>query len=220
MRDRGRLRRLRMRVEREDGLTVLPGQLDQGPPQAEARRQHGQDAEPLPHPVHRHVDVVAAPGGVQAPGDGLAAAPDEQAVDVEEQVLAGAVERGAADAAPARQRPGRRAGFGRPRGTRCPAPRASPGGRGGPPAAGRGTAPWRRRSSRAGRSGRSRERRSYRRQQPPYGITNSCCESRTVSTGQGDLRTTFSATLPSSMWAIGPRPCVPMTIRSTPCALA
>ena len=54
----------------------------------------------------------------------------------------------------------------------------------------------------------------------PYGITNSCCGSRTVSTGHGDLRTTFSATLPSSMCAIGPRPWVPNTIRSTPLALA
>jgi hypothetical protein len=54
----------------------------------------------------------------------------------------------------------------------------------------------------------------------PYGITNSCCASRTVSTGQGDLRTTFSATLPRSMWAIGPRPWVPITMRSTFCAFA
>ena len=36
----------------------------------------------------------------------------------------------------------------------------------------------------------------------------------------GAFRTTFSVTLPSSTCATGPRPCVPMTMRSTWCACA
>lgn len=47
-----------------------------------------------------------------------------------------------------------------------------------------------------------------------YGITNWCVLGRTVNTGQGALRTTRSATLPSSTWANPPRPWVPSTIRS------
>ena len=53
-----------------------------------------------------------------------------------------------------------------------------------------------------------------------YGSTNSCCGWCTVSTGHGALRTTFSATLPSSMCATSPRPCVPTTMRSTSRSLA
>lgn len=49
---------------------------------------------------------------------------------------------------------------------------------------------------------------------PCHGSTKSCSGWRTVSTGQGAARTTFSATLPSSSWAIRPRPWVPITIRS------
>ena len=37
-------------------------------------------------------------------------------------------------------------------------------------------------------------------------MTNSCPGCRTLSTGQGALRTTFSATLPSSRCLTGPRP--------------
>lgn len=47
-----------------------------------------------------------------------------------------------------------------------------------------------------------------------YGIWNECPSGWTVSTGHGDLRTTRSATLPSSTWASPERPCVPMIIRS------
>jgi len=86
------LRRLGVRVERQDRVPVLPGEPDEGLPQGEARAQHGQHAPPLPHPVHRHVDVVAAAGRVEAAGDGVAAAFDEQAIDIEEQVLARTVE--------------------------------------------------------------------------------------------------------------------------------
>lgn len=41
-----------------------------------------------------------------------------------------------------------------------------------------------------------------------------CVGCRIVSTGHGADRTTFSATLPISMWLKGPRPCVPMTMSS------
>ena len=43
---------------------------------------------------------------------------------------------------------------------------------------------------------------------------------RTVSTGQGAIRTTFSATLPISMWEIGPRPWVPITTNPASCSRA
>ena len=46
---------------------------------------------PLPHPVHRHVDVVPAARGVQAAGDVLAAAAGDQPLEIEEQILVGAV---------------------------------------------------------------------------------------------------------------------------------
>src|SRR5205809_675284 len=45
------------------------------------------------------------------------------------------------------------------------------------------------------------------------GSTNSRSGWRTVSTGHGAMRTTCSATLPISRWAMAPRPCVPITIR-------
>ena len=45
----------------------------------------------LPHPVHRHVDVVAASRRVQPSGDVLAARFDDQSIDVEEEILVGAV---------------------------------------------------------------------------------------------------------------------------------
>ncbi len=51
-------------------------------------------------------------------------------------------------------------------------------------------------------------------------ITNSCSPDRTVSTGHGANLTTFSATAPNNNWAIALRPCVPITMRSTPSSLA
>ena len=52
------------------------------------------------------------------------------------------------------------------------------------------------------------------------GISKACPGCLTVRTGQGALRTTFSATLPSSRCRTGPRPCVPMTIRSIALSVA
>ena len=48
------------------------------------------------------------------------------------------------------------------------------------------------------------------------GSTNSCSGCLTVSTGQGAVRTTRSATLPITRCATAPRPCVPITSRSVP----
>jgi hypothetical protein len=48
-----------MRVEREDRAPVGVGQIEQRPAQAERARHQAEHQFPLPHPVHRHVDVVA-----------------------------------------------------------------------------------------------------------------------------------------------------------------
>ena len=91
VRDGARLRRLRVRVRREDRFAMAIGEIDQRRPQIEhAQRQRG-DELALPHPVHRHVDVVAAARGVQPAGDVVAAGVADQPLDEEEQVLAGAV---------------------------------------------------------------------------------------------------------------------------------
>lgn len=58
------------------------------------------------------------------------------------------------------------------------------------------------------------ERAAVRRGPGRQGISKACCSGRTVRTGQCALRTTRSATLPRSMCAMGPRPCVPSTMRS------
>ena len=76
---------------------MAAGEIEQRAAQIEARRQQRQNQLPLPHPVHRHVDVVAAARRVQPPGDVLSARGDDQALDVEKQILAAAVERRAAD---------------------------------------------------------------------------------------------------------------------------
>jgi hypothetical protein len=93
VRDGGRLRRLGMGVGGEHRCAMPGGQLDQRGAQFQRRLDDGRDELPLPHPVHRHVDVVAAARGVQAAGDVLAARGDQQPFDVEEQILAGAVVR-------------------------------------------------------------------------------------------------------------------------------
>jgi len=49
---------------------------------------------------------------------------------------------------------------------------------------------------------------------------NSCSGCRTVSTGQGAMRTTFSATLPITRWLNALRPCVPMMTTSLPASFA
>ena len=61
--------------------------------QIERRAGEREDELALPHPVHRHVDVVAAARRVEPAGGVLAARLDDQALDVKEQILAGAVVR-------------------------------------------------------------------------------------------------------------------------------
>jgi hypothetical protein len=95
--DRRRLRRLRVRVRRENRVAMRGGQIEQRRAQLDRRMQQRQDVLALPYPIHRHVDVVAAARGVQTTGDVLAAGGDEQAIDEEEEILTGAVVRRAAD---------------------------------------------------------------------------------------------------------------------------
>ena len=91
MRDRRRLRGLRMGVRGEHVLAVRVRQIDQHLAQPDGAGQQRQNHAPLLHPVHRHVDVVARTRGVQPAGGVLAAGLDDQALDVEEQIFAGAV---------------------------------------------------------------------------------------------------------------------------------
>ncbi len=88
-----RLRALRVRVHRENRLAVRSARSSSDRAQVERSPQQVEDQLALPHPVHRHVDVVAAARRVQPSGDILAAAIRDQAIHVEEQVLALAVER-------------------------------------------------------------------------------------------------------------------------------
>ena len=97
VRDRRRLRRLRVRVRGEQRGPVLRREIDQTGPELEHRLDQRAHELPLPHAIHRHVDVVAAAGGVESAGDVLATGADENALDVEEEVLAGAVVRRAPD---------------------------------------------------------------------------------------------------------------------------
>ena len=69
VRDGRRLRALRVGVHREHRVPVRVDQFEQRAPQLEARGQKPEDELALPHPVHRHVDVVAAARGVQPAGD-------------------------------------------------------------------------------------------------------------------------------------------------------
>ena len=66
VRERRRLRRLGMRVRGKDRLAVPARDLEQRAPEREHRVGHVEERLPQSHPVHRHVDVVAAAGGVQA----------------------------------------------------------------------------------------------------------------------------------------------------------
>ncbi len=97
--DGRRLRRLRVRVRGEHRVAVQRRQIHQARPQLERRRDERRDELALPHAVHRHVDVIAAARRVQPPGDVLAARPDQQALDVEEQILARPVVRRGPDVA-------------------------------------------------------------------------------------------------------------------------
>ena len=87
VRERRRLRGLRVRQRREQRVAVASGKRDQSSPQLQRRVQHRQDELPLPQPVHRHVDVVAAARRVEAPGRLFAALPLDQSLDVEEQIF-------------------------------------------------------------------------------------------------------------------------------------
>ena len=92
VRDRRRLRPLRVRVRRRTPSRGAGRRARAGWRAARASPScSAEDELALPHPVHRHVDVVAAAGGVQPAGDLLAAAVDQQALDVEEEILVGAV---------------------------------------------------------------------------------------------------------------------------------
>ena len=98
MRDGRRLRRLRVGVRAVNGIPCAARQARERVAQVERARRQGRNELPLPHPVHRHRHVVAAARGVQAAGDVLAAGLLDQALDVEEQVLVGAVVENFADA--------------------------------------------------------------------------------------------------------------------------
>jgi hypothetical protein len=91
VRDRGRLRPLRVGVDGENRFAVRVDEAEQRGAQGEARRGQAEDELALAHPVHRHVDVVARARGVQPAGDVLAAGLDDQPLDVKEQVLVAAV---------------------------------------------------------------------------------------------------------------------------------
>jgi hypothetical protein len=91
MRDRRRLRRLRMSVRGKDVLGVPRREIEQRPAQRQRPVNQRQHHLALAHAVHRHVDVVAGAGGVQPSGDVLAALRHDQPFDVEEQVFVAAV---------------------------------------------------------------------------------------------------------------------------------
>jgi len=91
MRDGRGLRGLSMRECGEYGRGVPRGLVQEHGTQVLRRVEERQDEPALPHPVHRHVDVVAAARGVQAAGGFLSARGGEQPLDEKEQVLARAV---------------------------------------------------------------------------------------------------------------------------------
>ena len=97
VRDRRRLRGLCVRVRREDVLAMTLRQIQQDAPQRQHALDHRQHQLTLLHPVHRHVDVVAGARGVEAARHVLAAARDDQPVDVEKEVLVRSVVSDAAD---------------------------------------------------------------------------------------------------------------------------
>ena len=115
MGDRRRLRRLRVRQRGEQRLAVAIGQLrSSASRRSNVASTSDEDELPLPQPVHRHVDVVAAARGVQPAGRVLAARLDDQPLDVKEQVLAACRRRASPARRSSRSSRGRRAGRGRP----------------------------------------------------------------------------------------------------------
>ena len=91
MGDRRRLRALGVRMHGEHRCAVHVRQLDSARRSSQVAGGQCQDQLTLAHPVHRHVDVVAAAGRVQAARRLFAARGSNQPVDVEEQVLRSAV---------------------------------------------------------------------------------------------------------------------------------
>ena len=73
VRDGRRLRPLRVRVHREDVSRWRSARSSSASAQLERRGDQLEDELALPHPVHRHVDVVAAARRVQPAGDVVAA---------------------------------------------------------------------------------------------------------------------------------------------------
>ena len=91
MGNRRRLRALGVRVDGEDRLAVPIGKIEQRAAQIEGRGGEAEHELALPHPVHRHVDVVAAARRVEPSGGILAAGLRNQTLDVEEEIFVGAV---------------------------------------------------------------------------------------------------------------------------------
>ena len=82
----------------EHGLAMTAREVEQRAPQLEAGGHQSEDELPLPHPVHRHVDVVR--GFARCAGVPPTSSPhacDDEPLDVKEQILAGAVVGDAAD---------------------------------------------------------------------------------------------------------------------------
>ena len=76
-----------MRVNGEDRVAVAIDHAQERPPELEGRGEQSQNELALAHPVHRHVDVVAAARRVQAAGDVVAARADDHPFDIEEQIF-------------------------------------------------------------------------------------------------------------------------------------
>jgi hypothetical protein len=62
---------------------MLRRQIEKAGAQFERRVDQRRDELALPHPVHRHVDVVAAAGGVESASDVLTARTYQNALDIE-----------------------------------------------------------------------------------------------------------------------------------------
>ncbi len=69
VRQRGRLRRLRVRVRRHDGFQMVRRQVEQHRAQLRPRLRDPQQLPPRGHAVQRDGDVVAAARGVHFAGD-------------------------------------------------------------------------------------------------------------------------------------------------------
>ena len=80
-----------MRVHGEHGFAMAVHEVEQRPAQVQRRGNELQQQLPLPHPVHGHVDVVAAARRVQASGRVFTARVDDQPLDVAEEIFVAAV---------------------------------------------------------------------------------------------------------------------------------